>query len=121
MTIGEFTDKFTSGWMVKCGSVEERYEVLRFLADLGFILGPVTRRHLYTPLALQDIEHLNIGYETWSRDYNVACWNSGGLGENWFSYDEVAPLIFGNEAEPEPISETEFSAALSALFGGEFA
>ncbi len=121
MTIGEFIDKFTSGWKVRCSSVEERCEVLRFLADLGFTLGPIARTYLYTPLALQNIEYLNIGYETLSRDYNVACWNSGGLGKNWFYYDEVAPLIFGNEAEPEPISETEFSEDIAALFGGESA
>ncbi len=120
MTIEEFTDKFTSGWKVKCSSVEERYEVLRFLADQGFILGPVTVAHLYTPLALQNIEHLNPGYQKRS-DYNVSCWTNFGLGENWLSYDEVAPLIFSNGAEPESISETEFSAALSALFGGESA
>lgn len=117
MTIEEFTDKFTSGWKVKCSSVEERYEVLRFLADQGFIIGPVTVGHLYTPLASQSRGHLHPGYQN-RRDYNVSCWSNAGLGENWFSYDEVAPLIFGNEAEPEPISDTEFNAALSALFGG---
>jgi hypothetical protein len=108
MTLEEFLEDFRNGWKVKCSSVQERYDVLQFLAELGFVLGPTTRRALTDPLDSQDLRYPNPGY-TPRVDYNVSNFSNSGLPPRYHLYQDIAELIC-------PPFDAPTDADLSALF-----
>lgn len=114
MTVEEFKKQFENErHYIICETVEQRGAVLQFLVDIGYVLGPETVKTIPGGThEFVDTTWMNPGYSS-TYSYNVSNFDHSVLGKPSFRFDEVAPLIRGEEEE---FDTTDFSADLSALF-----
>lgn len=109
----EFIRMLKEKYIVDCENTIERDNVLRYLKEEGFKLGPVTKTYL------EQTEFVDGSDEFICPGFNgsyVSCWRKGVTNRCFISYEEYIEL-FEEPIPAEGLNESEFEAGLKTLYG----
>ncbi len=112
MTMEEFDHNFREGIPVHCANVQERADVIEWLAQTGYTLSPPARAASRVNAAYTRawLEYMHPMYNTMRRVVSMTCSLT-----RFMSYSDVREL-FDTDGEDCPICTENFSADIAALF-----